>query len=292
MVEDQRYFFTQNRWDEHVKGLEREKTGHGSGLSTWDAEEYVSQGTTGAVVLDRHGVIAVATSTGGMTNKLPGRIGDTPTLGAGFWAEEWEKTYSPVLRSGTSGASPLLVLSDTLKGVLADCLPSLSTYRLLRSDPRPRLEQGDKIIRSTAISGTGNGDSFLRINAVRTVSAIMKYRDSTQTSLASALKEVVGPGGELEKSAGNRWKKTGEGEGGMIGIELLVVKHRDGGVKESRGEVEAEHNCGGMFRAWVNDAGKAVFRVWNPKEHDFTDYPEEGKEYDPQDWLPEKSSMP
>lgn len=65
---------------EHIKGIEKEKTG---GVATWDVEEFWSQGTCGAVALDSEGVVAVATSTGGMTNKLSGRIGDTPTLGAG-----------------------------------------------------------------------------------------------------------------------------------------------------------------------------------------------------------------
>jgi beta-aspartyl-peptidase (threonine type) len=46
-------------------------------------------GTVGAVALDDHGCIAVVTSTGGKTNKLVGRIGDTPSMGSGFWAEEW-----------------------------------------------------------------------------------------------------------------------------------------------------------------------------------------------------------
>lgn len=44
-------------------------------------------GTVGAVALDRHGHIAAATSTGGMTNKRYGRIGDAPVIGAGTWAD-------------------------------------------------------------------------------------------------------------------------------------------------------------------------------------------------------------
>lgn len=43
-------------------------------------------GTVGAVALDRHGNLASAVSTGGMTNKRPGRIGDTPIVGAGCYA--------------------------------------------------------------------------------------------------------------------------------------------------------------------------------------------------------------
>ena len=45
-------------------------------------------GTVGAVALDQHGHIAAATSTGGMTNKKWGRIGDSPVIGAGTWADE------------------------------------------------------------------------------------------------------------------------------------------------------------------------------------------------------------
>jgi beta-aspartyl-peptidase (threonine type) len=45
-------------------------------------------GTVGAVARDRHGRLAAATSTGGMTNKLPGRIGDTPIVGAGIFADD------------------------------------------------------------------------------------------------------------------------------------------------------------------------------------------------------------
>jgi beta-aspartyl-peptidase (threonine type) len=45
-------------------------------------------GTVGAVALDRNGRIASATSTGGMTNKRYGRVGDSPLIGAGTWADE------------------------------------------------------------------------------------------------------------------------------------------------------------------------------------------------------------
>jgi beta-aspartyl-peptidase (threonine type) len=44
-------------------------------------------GTVGAVARDRAGRLAAATSTGGMTNKPPGRVGDSPILGAGTWAD-------------------------------------------------------------------------------------------------------------------------------------------------------------------------------------------------------------
>lgn len=45
-------------------------------------------GTVGAVALDKRGNLAAATSTGGMTGKPPGRVGDTPLIGAGTWADK------------------------------------------------------------------------------------------------------------------------------------------------------------------------------------------------------------
>lgn len=48
----------------------------------------LQHGTVGAVVLDSEGRLAAGTSTGGLLNKLPGRIGDTPLIGSGTWADE------------------------------------------------------------------------------------------------------------------------------------------------------------------------------------------------------------
>ncbi|MBD3769549.1 MAG: isoaspartyl peptidase/L-asparaginase [Rhodobacterales bacterium] len=47
-----------------------------------------AMGTVGAVVLDQYGDLAAATSTGGVKSKTPGRVGDTPLIGAGSWADE------------------------------------------------------------------------------------------------------------------------------------------------------------------------------------------------------------
>ena len=49
-------------------------------------DERTKMGTVGAVALDKHGNLAAATSTGGMTNKRPGRVGDSPLVGAGCYA--------------------------------------------------------------------------------------------------------------------------------------------------------------------------------------------------------------
>lgn len=225
------WFWTKRRWDEHRRGLQGPKV---NATIDHDAEEdlttrfknddaqddskYLSQGTVGAVCLDKWGNIAVATSTGGLTNKLPGRIGDTPTLGAGFWAEDWD----------------------------------------IRGHGRGRR-------RAVAVSGTGNGDSFLRTAAARTASAMARFSQGN-VSLSEAVTAVSGPGGELERSAGDRWGKTGEGTGGMIGIE--VQWDRDGQTQpqkdgqdsdgQIRGKVSFDFNGGGMFRAWIEEDSNGV----------------------------------
>ena len=56
--------------------------GHGS------SEQTGSHGTVGAVALDQQGNLAAATSTGGTFNKPSGRVGDTPLIGAGTWADD------------------------------------------------------------------------------------------------------------------------------------------------------------------------------------------------------------
>jgi beta-aspartyl-peptidase (threonine type) len=51
-------------------------------------DEGHKMGTVGAVALDAHGHLAAATSTGGLTNKRPGRVGDSPLIGAGTYADD------------------------------------------------------------------------------------------------------------------------------------------------------------------------------------------------------------
>ena len=51
------------------------------------AKHKTAHGTVGAVALDKHGNLAAATSTGGVSGKLPGRVGDSPLIGAGTYAD-------------------------------------------------------------------------------------------------------------------------------------------------------------------------------------------------------------
>ncbi|KAI1141742.1 N-terminal nucleophile aminohydrolase [Hypoxylon sp. FL0543] len=273
---DLKYFFTQNRWDEHLRALEKEKAGQG--LATWSAEEYLPQGTCGAVALDTDGVVCAATSTGGLTNKLTGRIGDTPVVGAGFWAEEWAEGSNqsrmfagPALdrwqrfRAYLGSPGPIVQLSSTLRNLVADCLPTPFVYSPIAQTAFARrngsISQGLRTTRSIALSGTGNGDSFLRIAATRTVGSIARWG---QLPAVDALRHVAGRGGDLENSAGDRWGRTGEGEGGMIGIESIISRDVSGRVVSASAAILQDHNCGGMFRAWIDDDGKAVMRIFHP----------------------------
>lgn len=79
---DPTYFYTQHRWDQLKKAIAKEKI-----LLDHDAESDEKYGTVGAVALDCYGNLAAGTSTGGLTNKRYGRIGDSPIIGAGTYAD-------------------------------------------------------------------------------------------------------------------------------------------------------------------------------------------------------------
>ena len=97
-IVDEKYFWTQNRWDglQQVLKEEKEKSEKGkvetpkpsvSSNSTPASKEPRNRfGTVGAVALDKNGNLAAGTSTGGMTNKKYGRVGDAPIIGAGTYA--------------------------------------------------------------------------------------------------------------------------------------------------------------------------------------------------------------
>ena len=68
---DSSYFFTQSRYDSYLKAKDKVE----------------KHGTVGAVALDKYGNLAAGTSTGGMTYKMKGRVGDSPIIGAGTYAD-------------------------------------------------------------------------------------------------------------------------------------------------------------------------------------------------------------
>jgi beta-aspartyl-peptidase (threonine type) len=77
------YFYTDLRWNQLQQVIHEESAFLDHSVATSNSKKF---GTVGAVALDRDGNIAAATSTGGMTNKRYGRIGDTPLIGAGTYA--------------------------------------------------------------------------------------------------------------------------------------------------------------------------------------------------------------
>lgn len=89
---DEKYFWTQERWDSLQKILiqEKEKAKQPEvkkvSESSYAEEPYNKFGTVGAIALDKDGNLAAGTSTGGMTNKKYGRVGDAPIIGAGTYA--------------------------------------------------------------------------------------------------------------------------------------------------------------------------------------------------------------
>lgn len=83
------YFYTENRFNslQRIKASEKSELDHNSKSAFYDATIKNSKfGTVGCAALDKNGNLAAGTSTGGMTNKRWGRIGDAPIIGAGTYA--------------------------------------------------------------------------------------------------------------------------------------------------------------------------------------------------------------
>jgi beta-aspartyl-peptidase (threonine type) len=145
-IVDPSYFYTQRRWDS-LKKIQSEK-----------------HGTVGCVALDKKGNLAAGTSTGGLTNKQWGRIGDSPIIGAGTYANN----------------------------------------------------------QTCAVSGTGQGEYFIRGNVAHDISAIMEYEN---VSVGKAARKVIG---KLSERGG---------EGGLIAMD-------------SNGIISMPFNTAGMYRGF------------------------------------------
>ena len=145
-IVNQDYFYTQRRWD-NLKKIQSEKLG-----------------TVGCVALDQNGNLAAGTSTGGLTNKQWGRIGDSPIIGAGTYANN----------------------------------------------------------KTCAVSGTGQGEYFIRGNVAYDVSAIMEYEN---VSVGKAARKVIGKLSEMG------------GEGGVIALD-------------AKGNISIPFNTAGMYRGF------------------------------------------
>jgi beta-aspartyl-peptidase (threonine type) len=179
----QEYFITDRRLKELEREKEKEKkkqnatqkqTSRESCPVATDERKY---GTVGAVALDKEGNLAAGTSTGGKTNKRVGRVGDSPIIGAGTFANN----------------------------------------------------------RTCAVSGTGDGEYFMRLLVAYDISALMEYKGM---AVADAARTVV-----MEKL-----KQLG-GDGGVIAIDR-------------NGQIAMSFNTPGMYRAFIGADGKPVVEIY------------------------------
>ncbi|HEY0368113.1 MAG TPA: isoaspartyl peptidase/L-asparaginase [Chthoniobacterales bacterium] len=162
------YFRTERRWEE----LQKEKRK----AEKKPAGEDGKRGTVGAVALDMAGNLAAGTSTGGMTNKRVGRVGDSPIIGAGTYADN----------------------------------------------------------QSCAVSGTGDGEYFIRADVAHEISALVAYKDMSVSDAA--------------ESALAKAEKLG-GKGGVIALDR-------------NGSFAMPFNSDGMYRGHIGPDGKAVVEIY------------------------------
>jgi len=123
-IVDPSYFFTEKRYQDLQRALEDEK-----------------HGTVGCVALDMNGDLAAGTSTGGMTNKRYNRIGDTPVIGAGNYAN-----------NATCAVSATGHGEFFIRFTVAHDISALIEYKGLTVDSASRLVVKDKLVRA---GGTG-----------------------------------------------------------------------------------------------------------------------------------------
>ena len=163
------YFRTEGRWQQYLDAKAAAQKQAAVPRSNYF-------GTVGAVALDRKGHLAAATSTGGMTLKKYGRIGDAPIIGAGTWADD-----------------------------------------------------------RCAVSATGWGEYFIRLNVAHDICARMRYAGD---SLAKAADTVI-----ME-----RVPALG-GNGGVIALD-------------SSGNVRLPFNTSGMYRGYIDAKGKREVAIY------------------------------
>ena len=147
---DPKWFFTDFRYQQLQKAKEKEQIildHDGDHPKTANAELFIDPmmydykyGTVGAVALDKDGNIAAGTSTGGMTNKRFGRVGDSPIIGAGTYANNETVAVS------CTGSGEMFIRTSAAYNVHAH-------YKLLGQDVQ---KAGDAAIAEVgAIKGTG-----------------------------------------------------------------------------------------------------------------------------------------
>jgi beta-aspartyl-peptidase (threonine type) len=112
----QDYFYTKHRWEQLQKVLERDRKNNTRTMNErWPLTGDEAFGTVGAAALDSHGNLAAGTSTGGLTNKYYGRIGDSPIIGAGTYANN---ATCAVSATGTGEYFMRLLVTHTISDLM------------------------------------------------------------------------------------------------------------------------------------------------------------------------------
>jgi len=143
---DPSYFRTDERWRQLERAKERDALpmDHDAPKSkpakSGQRDEDEKFGTVGAVALDQAGNLAAATSTGGITNKRFGRVGDSPVIGAGTWAENESVAVS------ATGTGEMF-----LRGATAHDIAALVKYKGLP----PQRAADEALAKVAAIGGRG-----------------------------------------------------------------------------------------------------------------------------------------
>jgi beta-aspartyl-peptidase (threonine type) len=134
---DSAYFWTKRRWD-RLQKVKEEEASKPDASSTRTPEQ--KSGTVGCIALDKDGNLAAGTSTGGLTNKRWGRVGDSPIIGAGTYAN-----------NATCGVSGTGVGEFFMRGLIAYDVSARMEHRGMRlSDAAAAV-----IARLTDMGGTG-----------------------------------------------------------------------------------------------------------------------------------------
>jgi len=181
---DTSYFYTQHRWEQLQEAIDDDKTeldhSEKKKASVDGKPREEKFGTVGCVALDMHGNIAAGTSTGGLTNKRYGRIGDSPLIGSGTYADNT----------------------------------------------------------TCAVSCTGKGEDFIRLNVAHDIASMMRYG---HFDLQSACDSVV-----MKKL------KDIKGRGGCIAID-------------GSGNIAMPFTTTGMFRGSINVNGEKKIALYENK---------------------------
>lgn len=140
-IVDASYFHTPFRWKQLQKAMTEERMllDHDADSDT-PADEDGKYGTVGAVALDCHGNLAAGTSTGGLTNKRFGRVGDSPIIGAGTYADNRSVAVS------ATGTGEMFIRAAA----------AFNTAAQVRLQHKPIAEAADNTLAEiTAIGGEG-----------------------------------------------------------------------------------------------------------------------------------------